>query len=94
MPEWVGTREASERLGITLRTLYRLIDEGEMPAYKMGRVIRLKSEDVMAYRADPPGDLRHLYPDGDRDGGPAGVREPRIPRPPAPAGSMELDLPE
>ena len=35
--EWLGTPEAAERLGITQRTLYRLIDEGQVPAYKMGR---------------------------------------------------------
>jgi hypothetical protein len=26
--EWLGTKEASARLGITLRSLYRFIDEG------------------------------------------------------------------
>lgn len=65
-PDWVGTKEASERLGITLRTLYRLIDEGEIPAYKIGRVIRLKEHEIDAYIAAArvtPGDLTHLYPD-------------------------------
>jgi len=42
---WMSTREASERLGVTLRTLYRFIDEGGLPAYKMGRVIRLKADE-------------------------------------------------
>lgn len=32
-------------LGITPRTLYRLIDAGEIPAYRMGRVIRLQLGD-------------------------------------------------
>ena len=41
--QWMGTREACERLGVTLRTLYRFIDEGQLPAYKMGRVIRLQA---------------------------------------------------
>lgn len=70
MPEqWLGTKEASERLGITLRTLYRLIDEGQIPAYKFGRVIRLQSADVenfvSAARIEP-GTLEHLYPDTKR----------------------------
>lgn len=39
---WMSIKTASERLGITNRTLYRLIDEGQVPAYKFGRVIRLQ----------------------------------------------------
>jgi excisionase family DNA binding protein len=65
-PAWMGTTEACERLGITLRTLYRLIDEGKLPAYKIGRVIRLKAEEVDAFTASSritPGDLRNLYPE-------------------------------
>ena len=36
-PEWMGTPAAARRLGITTRTLYRLIDEGRLPAYRIGR---------------------------------------------------------
>jgi len=39
---WMSTGEAARRLGVTVRTLYRLIDESELPAYKFGRVIRLQ----------------------------------------------------
>ena len=49
-----------------MRTLYRFIDEGQLPAYKMGRVIRLQAGDVDAFieRARiVPGTLEHLYPD-------------------------------
>jgi excisionase family DNA binding protein len=49
-----------------LRTLYRFIDEGQLPAYKMGRVIRLQAGDVDAFIARAriaPGTLEHLYPD-------------------------------
>jgi excisionase family DNA binding protein len=62
---WMGTVEASEHLGITLRTLYRLIDTGQVPAYKFGRVIRLRREEVDAFIAASrvsPGQLGHLYP--------------------------------
>jgi excisionase family DNA binding protein len=45
---WIDTQEAADRIGITLRTLYRLIDEGKLKAYKFGRVIRLKPFDVEA----------------------------------------------
>lgn len=63
---WLSTKEASSRLGITLRTLYRLIDEGQVPAYKFGRVIRLKESEVDAFIDNArvvPGNLTHLYPE-------------------------------
>ena len=40
--KWMSSNEAAERLGVTTATLYRFIDEGRLPAYRMGRVIRLK----------------------------------------------------
>ena len=63
--EWLSTLAAARTLGITPRTLYRLIDEGELPAYRFGRVIRLRAAEVEEFiqRARiNPGDLRHLYP--------------------------------
>jgi excisionase family DNA binding protein len=64
--QWMGTRDACERLGVTLRTLYRFIDEGQLPAYKMGRVIRLQASDVDSFidkMRIQPGSLEHLYPE-------------------------------
>ena len=43
------TVDAAERLGITTRTLYRLINDGEIAAYRLGRVLRLKVGDIDAY---------------------------------------------
>jgi excisionase family DNA binding protein len=63
---WLGTPEAALRLGITQRTLYRLIDEGQIPAYRMGRVFRVKESDIESFverSRVAPGSLRHLYPD-------------------------------
>ncbi len=64
--QWLSTAEAASRLGITPRTLYRFIDEGQLPAYRFGRVIRLKASEVDAFidacRIEP-GTLEHLYPD-------------------------------
>lgn len=63
---WVGTKDACERLGINLRTLYRFIDKGELVAYQMGRVFRMKAEDIEAFvesRRVEPGSLAHLYPE-------------------------------
>ena len=63
---WLSTKEAAERLGVTLRSLYRFIDEGGLAAYKFGRVIRLKESDVDAFIESSrivPGSLEHLYPE-------------------------------
>lgn len=63
---WMSTKEAAEYLGVTLRSLYRFIDEGALAAYKFGRVIRLKAEDVDAFIEAcriAPGSLEHLYPE-------------------------------
>jgi excisionase family DNA binding protein len=63
---WLSTKEAARRLGITTRTLYRLIDSGQIPAYKFGRVIRLQESEVHAFidaARIEPGDLEHLYVD-------------------------------
>ena len=52
---WLSTKEASEYLGVNLRTLYRFIDEGDLAAYKFGRVIRLKEDDVDRVHRGSPG---------------------------------------
>lgn len=64
--EWLSTREAARQLGITTRTLYRLIDGGQIPAYKFGRVIRLQQQEVDEFIKSAriePGELEHLYAD-------------------------------
>jgi excisionase family DNA binding protein len=63
---WMSTKEAAEHLGVTLRSLYRFIDEGALAAFKFGRVIRLKADDVDAFIETcriEPGSLEHLYPE-------------------------------
>lgn len=63
---WLSTAEAAQRLGITSRTLYRFIDEGQLPAYRFGRVIRLKESEVDQFIEAcriQPGTLEHLYPE-------------------------------
>lgn len=47
--DWFGTPKAAELLGIGQRALYRLIDEGAIPAYKLGRVVRVRREDLERY---------------------------------------------
>jgi len=63
---WLSTSEAALRLGITARTLYRFIDEGQLPAYRFGRVIRLQQREVDEFierSRIQPGTLEHLYPE-------------------------------
>ena len=64
--DWLSTKEAAAALGLTPRTLYRLIDEGQLPAYRFGRVIRLKQteiDDFVGQSKIEPGELEHLYPE-------------------------------
>ena len=62
-----GAGDALARsLGVTLRSLYRFIDEGALTAYRFGRVIRLMEGDLDGFiesRRIEPGTLEHLYPD-------------------------------
>jgi excisionase family DNA binding protein len=63
---WLSTAAAAKRLGITPRTLYRFIDQGDIPAYRFGRVIRLKQDEVDSFIEQSriePGTLDHLYPE-------------------------------
>ncbi len=64
--QWMSTSEAADYLGVTLRTVYRFIDEGQLAAYKFGRVIRVKEQDVVAFVESArikPGTLEHLHPE-------------------------------
>ena len=56
---WLSTDQAA-------RTLYRMIDSGELPAYRFGRVIRLRRHEVEEFvdrSRVAPGTLQHLYKD-------------------------------
>ena len=60
--EWMSSGEAADYLGVGLRTLYKFIDDGKLPGYRFGRVIRLQRSDVEsdldACRIEP-GTLEH-----------------------------------
>lgn len=70
MPEgcagpWMGTEAAATYIGVTARTVYRLIDRGEVTGYRIGRVVRLRRTDLDGFldrSRIEPGELRHLYP--------------------------------
>jgi excisionase family DNA binding protein len=55
-PKWLRAGQAARRLGMSRADLYRLIDAGQLPAYRIGRLIRLLEADVEAYRLRHPGD--------------------------------------
>src|SRR5947209_87450 len=58
--DWMSTKEACEALSVSLRTLYRFIDVGDLPAYRMGRLIRLRRHELEQFIADSkiqPGDI-------------------------------------
>jgi excisionase family DNA binding protein len=64
--EWMNSGAAAAHLGVGTRTLYKFIDEGKLPGYKFGRVIRLKRSDVDAFLEScriEPGTLEHLRAD-------------------------------
>jgi excisionase family DNA binding protein len=66
---WLGVPALAKELGVTLRTVYAILDAGEIPCYRIRRVLRIKRVDVDAYleRAKvEPGELRHLYLPGER----------------------------
>lgn len=60
---WLGCPEVASRLGVSLRTVYGMINRGELPAYHMGRVIRVRRTDLQSFllaQRLKPGDLDHL----------------------------------
>ena len=71
---WLSSKEASEYLGVSLQTLYRFVDSGSLPAHHMGRVIRFKYSDLLAFieaQRVVPGTLssvtRHIEPEEDEE---------------------------
>jgi excisionase family DNA binding protein len=60
---WLSTKECCARLGVTVRTLYRFIDEGQLVAYQMVRVQEQDLDKFVQSVRIAPGSLAHLYPD-------------------------------
>ena len=52
----MSAHQASRRLRVSRTTLLRLINEGELPAYRIGWMIRLLVADVEEYRQRHPKD--------------------------------------
>ena len=48
-PLWLSTAEAARLLGVAARTVYGFINDGSLPAYRMGRKIQVLAADVDAF---------------------------------------------
>ena len=60
---WLSAKEAANRCGISLATLYQAINDGRVPAYQISRSIKLKELDVEEFverSRIEPGALDHL----------------------------------
>lgn len=70
-PPWLSTAETAAELGLSPRTVYALINRGELDAHKFGRVIRVPRaavERLIERTHIKPGDLDHLLPPHDDQG--------------------------
>jgi excisionase family DNA binding protein len=47
--ECVSLREASRLLGVCVRTIRREIDRGRLPAFRIGRNLRIKPSELQRY---------------------------------------------
>jgi excisionase family DNA binding protein len=52
--DFVFLPDAARLLGVSQRQLYHLIDEGQLLAYKFGRVIRVRRRDIEAFLRNKP----------------------------------------
>ena len=63
--DWLGVPALAKELGVTIRTVYAILDSGDIPSYRIRRVIRIRRVDVEEYLERckvQPGDLSHLHP--------------------------------
>jgi excisionase family DNA binding protein len=49
MSEYLTVEETAERLGVEYKTVYRLVRSGELPAGKVGRIYRIREDDLDAF---------------------------------------------
>jgi excisionase family DNA binding protein len=49
--EWLTPTRAAERLGIPVRQVYRLINTGHLPGYRIADEVRLLAHEVDDHRA-------------------------------------------
>ncbi len=63
---WLSTDDAAEAIGgVSRPTLYKLVNTGQLTAFKVGRVLRFRREDIADFlerNRVQPGQLEHLMP--------------------------------
>ena len=47
--QFYSVKTLAEKLAVTPITIYRLVDQGKLPALKIGRAIRFRPQDVDAF---------------------------------------------
>jgi excisionase family DNA binding protein len=48
--DWLTPQRVARILGVSVRQVYRLVDRGLLPAYRIGGAIRLLADDVDTFR--------------------------------------------
>jgi len=60
---WLSTGEVADRLGVTTRTVYRLVNDGRLEAFRIGRAVKVRRSEVARFldaARMKPGELSHL----------------------------------
>lgn len=52
---WLSTLEVAELLGVCRATVHRLVRAGQLPAHRVGLLLRFDAGDVAAYRSSRAG---------------------------------------
>lgn len=50
--EWLTVAEVAAKLNLSKMTVYRMIDEKKLPAYKFGRTFRIKTDEFKKFVED------------------------------------------
>ena len=62
LPECVTIQEAANMMGVSERTIYFYIEDGSLPAFRLGKCTVLRKGDVDTYQRKAPGRLRIRTP--------------------------------
>jgi len=49
LPQLLSIRQVADHLGVSTRTIRRLIQAGQIPSHRVGRQLRVRDVDVAAY---------------------------------------------
>ena len=49
MSEYLTIQDVADRMGVEYKTVYRLVTSGKLPSFRVGRVYRIRPQDLDAY---------------------------------------------